>query len=210
MEIVTKKIEKFDLESCSYKDIKSFYSVQSNKRTICLFYKNEKLITILSLEDFYQYCKDEFRFKQYLNLSSNNKIGYDLNSAKTAFDVLVKVTYLICELNNEDGDFIYKNQKKNDVAKRIYDNLIKNQVHVIRINFPSGLDIVRKNRADIYCSQPLSFYEKLVEKGDIEPPYYLDRITNVKKSDFKNLVSLHGKTIGSTEKKNIYLLNPLI
>ena len=210
MEIVTKKIEKFDLESCSYKDIKSFYSVQSNKRTICLFYKNEKLITILSLEDFYQYCKDEFRFKQYLNLSSNNKIGYDLNSAKTAFDVLVKVTYLICELNNEDGDFIYKNQKKNDVAKRIYDNLIKNQVHVIRINFPSGLDIVRKNRADIYCSQPLSFYEKLVEKGDIEPPYYLDRITNVKKSDFKNLVSLNGKTIGSTEKKNIYLVGPCI
>lgn len=42
MEIVTKKIERFDLESRSYKDIKSFYSVQSNKRTICLFYKNGK------------------------------------------------------------------------------------------------------------------------------------------------------------------------
>lgn len=210
MEIVTKKIEKFDLESCSYKDIKSFYSEQCNKRTICLFYNKEKLITILSLEDVYQYCKDEFRFNQYLKLSSNNKIGYDLNSAKIAFDVLGKVTYLICQLNQEEGAFIYKNQEKNDIAKRIYDKLIEKQIHVIRINFPSGVDIIRKNRADTYCSQPLSFYEKLVEKGDIDPPYYLDRITNVKKSDFKNLVSLNGKTIGSTEKKNIYLVGPCI
>ena len=113
MEIVTKKIKRFDLESCSYKDIKSFYSVQCNKRTICLFYKNEKLITILSLEDFYQYCKDEFRFKQYLNLSSNNKIGYDLNSAKAAFEVLGKVNYLIKELHQEEGLFIYKNNDFN-------------------------------------------------------------------------------------------------
>lgn len=210
MEIVTKKIEKFDLESCSYKDIKSFYSEQCNKRTICLFYNKEKLITILSLEDVYQYCKDEFRFNQYIKLSSNNKIGYDLNSAKIAFDVLGKVTYLICQLNQEEGAFIYKNQEKNDIAKRIYDKLIEKQIHVIRINFPSGVDIIRKNRADTYCSQPLSFYEKLVEKGDIDPPYYLDRITNVKKSDFKNLVSLNGKTIGSTEKKNIYLVGPCI
>ena len=75
MEIVTKNIERFDLDSCSYKDIKSFYSDQCNKRTICLFCKKDKLITILSLEDFYQYCKDEYRFNQYLKLSSNNKIG---------------------------------------------------------------------------------------------------------------------------------------
>ena len=210
MEIVIKKIERFDLESCSYKDIKSFYSEQCNKRKICLFYKNEKLITILSLEDFYQYCKDEFRFNQYLKLSSNNKIGYDLNSAKAAFEALGKVTYLIQEFHQGYGLFVYKNQKKNDVAKRIYDKLIEKQIHVIRINFPSGVDIIRKNRADIYCSQPLSIYEKLVEKGDIEPPYYLDRITNVKKSDFKNLVSLNGKTIGGTEKKNIYLVGPCI
>ena len=123
MEIVTKKIERFDLESCSYKDIKSFYSVQCNKRTICLFYKNEKLITILSLEDFYQYCKDEFRFKQYLNLSSNNQIGFDLNSAKAAFEVLGKVTYLIKEIHQDEGIFVYKNIDCNDVAKLIYDKL---------------------------------------------------------------------------------------
>ncbi len=34
---------------------------------------------------------------------SNNKIGYDLNSAKVAFDVLEKVTYLIQELRQEEG-----------------------------------------------------------------------------------------------------------
>ena len=210
MEIVRKKIIRFDLENCSYSDIKSFYSEQCNKRTICLFYKKEKLITILSLEDFYQYCKDEFRFNQYLKLSSNNQIGYDLHSAKDTFDALGKVTYLIRELYQEDGSFIYKNLKRNDVAKRIYDNLIEKQVHVIRINFPSGVDIIRKNRADIYCSLPLSFYEKLVERGEIEPPYYLDKITNVKKSDFKSIVSLKGKILGTKEKRNIYLVGPCI
>ena len=109
MEIVTKKIKRFDLESCSYKDIKSFYGEQCNKRTICLFYKNEKLVTILSLEDLHQYCRDEFKFENYLKVSSNNKIGYDLNSAKAAFEVLGKVNYLIKELHQEEGLFIYKN-----------------------------------------------------------------------------------------------------
>ena len=49
MEIVRKKIKRIDLGNCSYDDIKVFYSDQCNKRTICLFYKKEKLITILSV-----------------------------------------------------------------------------------------------------------------------------------------------------------------
>ena len=193
MEIVTKNIERFDLDSCSYKDIKSFYSDQCNKRTICLFCKKDKLITILSLEDFYQYCKDEYRFNQYLKLSSNNKIGYDLNSAKVAFDVLGKVTYLIQGLRQENGSFIYKNKNFNDIAKHIYDKLIEKQIHVFRINFPDCVDIKRKNRANTHCSMSLDIYEPLVENGDIEPPYYLDKITNIKKSEFHKLLSIQGK-----------------
>lgn len=210
MEVVTKKIKRFDFDNCSYKNIKSFYSEQCNKRTICLFYKKNKLITILSLEDFYQYCKDEYRFKQYLEFSSNNKIGYDLNSAKVAFDVLEKVTYLIQELRQEEGSFIYKNQKKNDVAKLIYDRLSQKSVHVFRINFPSCKEIVRKNRADFYCSVPLSSYEKMVEKGDLEAPYYLDKITNIKKNEFHERKSFHEKIIGNSECKTIYLVGPCI
>ena len=67
MEIISKKVKRFD-SNCSYRDIKSFYSEQCNKRTICLFYKNEKLVTILSLEDLHQYCRDEFKFENYLKV----------------------------------------------------------------------------------------------------------------------------------------------
>lgn len=210
MEIVTKKIKRFDLESCSYNDIKSFYSEQCNKRTICLFCKKDKLITILSLEDFYQYCKDEYRFNQYLKLSSNNKIGYDLNTAKVAFDVLGKVTYLIQELRQENGSFIYKNKNFNDIAKHIYDKLIEKQIHVFRINFPDCVDIERNNRANTHCSMSLDIYEPLVENGDIEPPYYLDKITNIKKSEFHKLLSIQGKIFGNKEKKTIYVVGPCI
>lgn len=210
MDIVTKKIKRFDLGNCSYNDIKTFYSEKCNKRTICLFYKKEKLITILSLEDFYQYCKDDFRFNQYLKLSSNNQMGYDLNSAKAGFEVLGKVTYLIHELHNDDGVFIYKNQERNDIAKRIYDKLLENRVHVYRINFPFGFDIVRKNRANVYCSQSPDYYEKLVENGEMDPPYYLDKISNIKKTEFHTIVSILGKTLGQKEKKTIYIVGPCI
>ena len=210
MEIVTKKIERFDLESCSYKDIKSFYSEQCNKRTICLFFQKEKLITILSLEDFYQYCKDELKFNQYLKLSSNNQIGFDLNSAKAAFEVLGKVTYLIKEIHQDEGIFVYKNIDCNDVAKLIYDKLETNNIHVIRINFPFKEDVVRKNRADFYCSTSIASYARLVEKGDIEPPYYFDKITNIKKSEVHSIVSVHGQTLGKNEKKTIYVVGPCI
>ena len=210
MDIVTKKIKRFDLGNCSYNDIKAFYSEKCNKRTICLFYKKEKLITILSLEDFYQYCKDDFRFNQYLKLSSNNQMGYDLNSAKAGFEVLGKVTYLIHELHNDDGVFIYKNQERNDIAKRIYDRLLENGVHVYRINFPFGFDIVRKNRANVYCSKSPDYYEKLVENGEMDPPYYLDKISNIKKTEFHTIVSILGKTLGQKEKKTIYIVGPCI
>lgn len=210
MDIVTKKIKRFDLGNCSYNDIKAFYSEKCNKRTICLFYKKEKLITILSLEDFYQYCKDDFRFNQYLKLSSNNQMGYDLNSAKAGFEVLGKVTYLIHELHNDDGVFIYKNQERNDIAKRIYDKLLENGVHVYRINFPFGFDIVRKNRANVYCSKSPDYYEKLVENGEMDPPYYLDKISNIKKTEFHTIVSILGKTLGQKEKKTIYIVGPCI
>ena len=210
MDIVTKKIKRFDLGNCSYNDIKAFYSEKCNKRTICLFYKKEKLITILSLEDFYQYCKDDFRFNQYLKLSSNNQMGYDLNSAKAGFEVLGKVTYLIHELHNDDGVFIYKNQERNDIAKRIYDKLLENRVHVYRINFPFGFDIVRKNRANVYCSKSPDYYEKLVENGEMDPPYYLDKISNIKKTEFHTIVSILGKTLGQKEKKTIYIVGPCI
>lgn len=209
-DIVTKKIKRFDLGNCSYNDIKAFYSEKCNKRTICLFYKKEKLITILSLEDFYQYCKDDFRFNQYLKLSSNNQMGYDLNSAKAGFEVLGKVTYLIHELHNDDGVFIYKNQERNDIAKRIYDKLLENGVHVYRINFPFGFDIVRKNRANVYCSKSPDYYEKLVENGEMDPPYYLDKISNIKKTEFHTIVSILGKTLGQKEKKTIYIVGPCI
>ena len=211
MEIVRKKIKRIDLGNCSYDDIKVFYSDQCNKRTICLFYKKEKLITILSLEDFYQYCKDEFRFKQYLKLSANNRIGYDLHSAKEAFKVFCKLTYLIQVLYQEEGIFIRKNQvDDNEIAKRVFDKLKQKEINVFRINFPSGEDIVRKNRANIYCSVPLSSYEKMVENGDLEAPYYLDKITNIKKNEFHSIVSIHGKTLGQNEKKSIYIVGPCI
>ena len=105
-----------------------------------------------------------------------------MNSAKAAFEVLGKVNYLIKELHQEEGLFIYKNNDFNDVAKLIYDKLVEKNVHPIRINFPMREDINRKNRSDFYCTQLLTSYEKLVENGDIEPPYYLDKITNIKKN----------------------------
>jgi hypothetical protein len=209
MEIISKKVKRFD-SNCSYRDIKSFYSEQCNKRTICLFYKNKKLVTILSLENLHQYCRDEFKFENYLKVSSNNKIGYDLNSAKAAFEVLGKVNYLIKELHQEEGLFIYKNNDFNDVAKLIYDKLVEKNVHPIRINFPMREDINRKNRSDFYCTQRLNSYEKLVENGDIEPPYYLDKITNIKKNEFHTIVSIHGKTLGNNENRTIFLVGPCI
>ena len=56
----------------------------------------------------------------------------------------------------------------------------------------------------------LDIYEPLVENGDIEPPYYLDKITNIKKSEFHKLLSIQGKIFGNNEKKTIYVVGPCI
>ena len=53
-------------------------------------------------------------------------------------------------------------------------------------------------------------YEKLVENGEMDPPYYLDKISNIKKTEFHTIVSILGKTLGQKEKKTIYIVGPCI
>ena len=209
MLIVEKEIVKYSYEDTDFSTITCFYSEEKNKDKICLFYSDDELKTLFSYEDFYKWER-ETEYVYYLRTSNNNRSGYEIDEAGKIFEKFPSWQYLIVELGVDRGNFICSRlTSEREIINSIFKTLSKKGIHVYRINIPLPEDIVEENRADYVCKNAMGNYLRLIQEHAVNPPEYIQKITDVPEQDLRPSKNLHGKIIGE-HRKTIFLVGPCI
>lgn len=146
----------------------------------------------------------------FIRNSNNCHIGFDENVAEEIFERFPAWKYLIQDIKEMSGTFLYKDGRGIGKVNDIYEVLKNKGVHVYRISIPSVEDIdntecygVGKKHNRVYA------IANLIADGGMQPPEYIDKITDMEIGRYTKRAYTLGKTYGNGNRK-IYIVGPCI
>lgn len=204
---INRKILRFQKSGVSISMLTDFYQSAENRSVIVLIYENGRLLTLLSYEDLLR-ISGESQLSFYLEKSNNCQIwdASESDALENAFSRFPLYNYLILSLTEDSGMFACRNVIS-DQYTLIFDLLREKGVHTYRLNLPDRNDI--PNDHGDKCKINFSAYIRGVELGDLKPPLYIDKISNVPPERLKAPGPLSGRVIGKSN-RTLYLIGPCI
>lgn len=207
--IAYKPIKRCDVGEVTLAFLTDFYKLASNHNTVLILYNGQTLVTLISYDD-YIHLKDESQVLFYIKGSNNNLIwnAFTKEEIETAFSDLPMVNYLILELYDAEGYFACR--MTNDIeCKKIASVLKSKCVETYCVNIPGRNDITNNACHGEGVKYGLWEYYKFISNGELEPPWYINKITNIKITSDTKICNFHGNKLGNSNKK-IYLVGACI
>lgn len=207
--IAYKPIRRCDVGEVTLDFLTDFYKQASNHDVVLILYNGQKLVTLISYND-YIHLKDETQVLFYIKGSNNNLIwdSFTKEEIEKAFNDFPTLNYLILEIYNSEGYFACR--VTNDIECRKITSVLKSKcVQVYCVNIPGRDDITNNECHGDGVKYGLWEYYKFISNGELEPPWYINKITNIKITSDTKICNFHGSKLGNSDKK-IYLVGACI
>lgn len=207
--IAYKPIRRCDVGEVTHAFLSDFYKLTNNHDIVLMIYNGQKLVTLISYND-YIHLKDETQVRFYIKGSNNNFIWntFAKEEIEAAFHDYPMLNYLILELYPLEGCFACR--VTNDIECRKITSVLKSKcVQVYCVNIPGRYEITNDACHGEGVKYGLWEYYKFISNGELEPPWYIDKITNIKITSDTKICNLHGSILGNSNKK-IYLVGACI
>lgn len=206
-QIERRMIKKFQREEITIDVLRDLYNDKENRQIIILIYDNDKLITLLSYEDFLNIdseCKVQF----YLNEINNNQIWkeHQIEDILTSSPIF---KYLILEMYNGWGIFAKRMIHDNADIEKAYKSLKAKGVHVFKVNIPYAKD-VKNQKCHGTEKSMMAHYIHIISDVGFSLPSYIDKITDTHIDSTTRLGNLEKESVLGEGNRSIYLVGPCI
>jgi len=206
-QIEKRKIKKVQGEKISLDVLSDIYSDIENQEIIVLLYDYDKLITVLSYEDFLD-IDSEYKFQFYLNELNNNQVC-GVHQIEETLEISPMFRYLILDIHNSWGIFAKRAGNYNACIEKAYKMLKYKGVHVFKVNLPYAEDISNPKCHGIE-KNILAHYLHVISDEGFSLPSYIDKITNIRIDSTTKLANLEKESALGEGIRSIYLVGPCI
>lgn len=209
VQTINRPVVKLQRQDITFINLHNFYADKENHLKIVLVYEGSELRTLLSYEEWMR-IQDETQLRFYLYHSNNNHIWRNVS-----FGQLKKISerfplfrYFIVRINESDGDFISRILGHEEISKSF--ELLQNKgAQVFRVKIPRLDHITNDKCCGMEMKHTMYEYYDMIVDGDLEEPWYLQKMTDTIPTQGVKIGNVWGKTLGEAS-RTIYIVGPCI